>query len=87
MTRMRLMNVYWAACVLLMAFCGSWFVLNRMRVSYYNDAVEGSRHASPYWQIVRAQSVLEWPIMALFVLLFVVAIYQVGRWLAARLRS
>ena len=86
MTRRHLINAYVGAAVLLTSLCIIWFVLNQFRVRYYEDAVEG-RPDSPYWPVIQAQDVLQWPIKVLFVLLFGVAIYEVIRGVSSWLRN
>lgn len=70
-----------ASVAVLLILVGTWFTLNYFRVQYYNDSIEGpSPQTSPYWTIIRAQDVLQWPIIiaALCVaalVLFIVAHY------------
>lgn len=70
-----------ASVAALVTLVGAWFTLNYYRVQYYNDSIEGpSPQTSPYWTIIRAQDILQWPIIvaALCVaalVLFIVAHY------------
>lgn len=81
MLQRRISIALGASAAALTIFTGTWFTLNYFRVQYYNDSIEGpSPQNSPYWTIIRAQDILQWPIAfaALCVVglvLFVVAHY------------
>jgi hypothetical protein len=81
MLQRRISTAFGVSVVALIILTGTWFTLNYFRVQYYNDAMEGpSPQTSPYWTIIRAQGILQWPIIfaALCVaamLLFIVAHY------------
>jgi hypothetical protein len=85
--RRRVVQGYLFGLVLLVALCVSWVALNKFRVHYYNDSIEGSREASRYWPVVKTQHVLQWPIGVITVCLFGAGVYEIARWFASRLED
>jgi hypothetical protein len=62
------------------AVVAAWFVLNHFRTQFYNSAMEGpSPEKSPYWTIIRAQEVLEWPIFVLAGLAGILILLEISR--------
>jgi hypothetical protein len=84
MLQRRISIAFGASVVALIGLTGTWFTLNYFRVQYYNDAMEGpSPQTSPYWTIIRAQDILQWPIvfaaLCAAALLFFIAAHYVGQ--------
>lgn len=76
--RRLLVKSYIAIAASFVLAVGAWWVLNKFRVHYYNDAYDGPGRgeASPYWAIVNAQEVLEFPIKATAGLLLLCGAYE-----------
>jgi len=84
MLQRRISIAFGVSVVTLLVLTGTWFTLNYFRVQYYNDAMEGpSPQTSPYWTIIRAQDILQWPIafaaLCVVALLLFIAAHYVGR--------
>jgi len=72
------------SAVAFVVFAGTWLALNHFRVQYYNSSIEGpSPQTSPYWTIIRAQDILQWPIvfaaLCVMAMLLVIVAHYVGQ--------
>ena len=74
-----------AASFISLALAIAWFVLNHFRVQFYNSAMEGqSPESSPYWTIIRVQSVLEWPIFFFALCAALLILCELAHFIGAR---
>ena len=89
MLQRRISIAFGVSVVTLLVLTGTWFTLNYFRVQYYNDAMDGpSPRASPYWTIIRAQDILQWPIvfaaLCVVALLLFIAAHYIGQGIFSR---
>ena len=65
-----------------------WATLNYFRVQYYNDSIEGpSPQTSPYWTIIRAQDILQWPIIIAALCVAVLVLFIVAHYIRQALST
>jgi len=57
----------------------SWLALNGLRVHFYLDAMEGRRGDSPYWNVIRFQQYVVWPMRVFFALFLILGAYELVR--------
>jgi len=66
MQRRKITTALWFTVIGLITLVATWFLLNHFRVQFYDYAMESATsERSPYWAIIRAQAILEWPIWGL----------------------
>ena len=74
------------ACVFVILLL-AWFGLNAARVHYYNDAIEGRRHASRYARAIDLQEITVYPIVVLSGVLLIAGVCEVSRMIAKRISN
>lgn len=57
----------------------SWLALNGLRVHLYLDAMEGRRGDSAYWNVIRFQQYVVWPMRVFFAMFLILGAYELLR--------
>lgn len=82
--RLTLNKVSAVLLSLFLFLSATWYILNRLRVHYYNDEANGK--LTPYGTVVRTQDALVPFILFFLTCALVAGLWVVVRWLMARIK-